>query len=253
MPLSDYVVCEGIIFWYLYISWKCLTDILAINYLFVSCFEQLIVSIKNSGSFHHAHRSCDKLLVLNWIKLNSWNQFSDSSIHKYDFKICFPWILKLDIHCFCRQSPQLTYPLEYLWKAYTKRVWTASKSIHLNTKMNICSPQSFYCILWGVCPTLPSIIFLQITWTKVCSMSEKDSCPTLEWKEDNIGKQVPGKKEGSALKMLAWQVRKNKQTKKKKKPNAASCSLTDMISHNFFLSFHLKVTLLTLPFLEYIF
>lgn len=148
LPLSDYVVCEGIIFWYLYISWKCLTDILAINYLFISCFEQLIVSTKNSGSFHHAHRSCDKLLVLNWIKLNSQNQFTDSSIHKNDFKIWFPWILKLDIHCFCRQSPQLTYPLEYLWKAYTKRVWTASKSIHLNTKMNICSPQSFHFIVF---------------------------------------------------------------------------------------------------------
>lgn len=72
-------------------------DILAINYLFASSYEQLPASIKNSGSFHHAHGSCDKLLALNQIKLNSQNQFSDSSIHKYDFKICFPWILKLDI------------------------------------------------------------------------------------------------------------------------------------------------------------
>lgn len=134
--------------WCLFITCKCLIDILAINYWFASSYEQLSASIKNSGSFHHAHRSCDKLLALNWIKLNSQNQFSDSSIHKYDFKICFPWILKLDIHCFCRQSSQLTYSLEYLWKAYTKRVWTASKWIHLNTKMNICSLPSFHFIVF---------------------------------------------------------------------------------------------------------
>lgn len=148
MPLSDYSVCEGIIFWCLFISCKCLIDILAINYLFASSYEQLIASIKNSGSFHLSNRSCDKLLAHNQIKLNSQNQFSDSSIHKYDFKICFPWILKLDIHCFCRQSSQLTYSLEYLWKAYKKRVWTASKWIHLNTKMNICSLTSFHFIVF---------------------------------------------------------------------------------------------------------
>lgn len=168
MPLSDYIVCKGLVFWCLLISCKCLIDILAISYLFASSYEQLIVSIKNSGSFHHTHRSCDKLLALNWIKLNSQNQFSDSSTHKYDFKICFPWILKLDSHCFCRQSSQLTYSLEYLWKAYTKKSVNSIKVNPFKYQDEYLQPSfiSLYCILWGVCPTLASITSLQITWTK---------------------------------------------------------------------------------------
>lgn len=193
MPLSDYIVCEGIIFWYLFISCKCLIDILAINYLFASSYEQLIASIKNSGSFHHSHRWCDKLLALNWIKLNSQNQFSDSSIHKYDFKICFPWILKLDIHCFCRQSSQLTYSLEYLWKTYTKRVWTASKYYDEYLQPSFIS---LYCILWGVCPTLASIMYLQITWTK---MSCQRMMVAQHWSEKRTIKESKSQERRKAL------------------------------------------------------
>lgn len=178
--------------------------------MFASSYEQLIASIKNSAVFITHIRSCDKLLAPNSIKLNSQNQFSDSSIHKYDFKICFPWILKLDIHCFCRHFSQLTYSLEYLWKAYTRRVWTASKWSHLNTKMNICSLPSFYFIVFYE-------VFAQL-WLQSClyrllglKCSQK-IIVAQHWSEikNNWGKQVPGKKAGRAFKILPWQLTKNR-------------------------------------------
>lgn len=94
-------------------------------------------------------------------------------------------------------------------ETYRKRVWTASKWIHLNTKMNTCSLPSIYFIvfyevfaqLW-----LQSCLYRWLDWNE---LSWNDNCPTLEWKEDNQGKQVPGRTASSVFQNATQAVKRN--------------------------------------------
>lgn len=95
-------------------------------------------------------------------------------------------------------------------ETYTKRVWTASKWIHLNTKMSICSLPSIYFIVFYE-------VFAQL-WLQLCLyrwlwlkwIVREWQLPNTGVKRGKQGKQVPGKKAGAFFLNAIRAVKRNK-------------------------------------------